>query len=394
MLNSFLHLQKDSEQDDGHFSVLVQRTSCILSVKTVHKENGTKWLNWWWSHTTTRELQTCTFQGPQRIKHHQNSTKGPPPREKKERKMWREREKKREISGPQPFGPPTLRAPPFGAPPFGPHPLWSQNSTSKNWAKSKLAEVEIGRSRIGQVDPLLCRPRNDYNCFSHNYFCKSALSLQGSRRNVWRIWILSRGKTRCRRTVKFRVHANVINTNVPLNNDDPTHKELLLRRYGERIERLSQQDKLSKFCMDAGFLTVVEVGQDRISWRKTLKNSHNSQMQWPVVSTLRQEMKIYLTRKVGSEGTPKLGPFWKSQAVNYKEDNKIEWLQLTGKILHGNNYLWLVMKNSSVSRTRRFTYFQILCYALDGWARTPNQILFWKKSWLGSRVHHNTKLWT
>ena len=54
---------------------------------------------------------------------------------------------------------------------------------------------------------------------------------------------------------------NVINTNVPLNNDDPTHKELLLQRYGERIEKLSQQDKLSKFCTDAGILTVVEVGQ-------------------------------------------------------------------------------------------------------------------------------------
>ena len=30
---------------------------------------------------------------------------------------------------------------------------------------------------------------------------------------------------------------------------------------GERIEKLSQQDKLSKFCMDAGFLNVVEIGQ-------------------------------------------------------------------------------------------------------------------------------------
>ena len=28
--------------------------------------------------------------------------------------------------------------------------------------------------------------------FSHNYFCKSAQSLRSSRRNVWRIWILSR----------------------------------------------------------------------------------------------------------------------------------------------------------------------------------------------------------
>ena len=47
----------------------------------------------------------------------------------------------------------------------------------------------------------------------------------------------------------------------------------------------------------------------------------------------------------------------------------------TGKIFHGNNYLWLVMEKSSVSRTRRFTYFQILSYALEKCTRTHNQIL-------------------
>ena len=37
---------------------------------------------------------------------------------------------------------------------------------------------------------------------------------------------------------------SVIKTNVPLN-DDPAQKEFLLRRYRERIEKLSQQDRLS-----------------------------------------------------------------------------------------------------------------------------------------------------
>ena len=39
------------------------------------------------------------------------------------------------------------------------------------------------------------------------------------------------------------------------------HKKCLLQRYRERIEKLSQQDRLSKFCTDAGFPTTVEVGQ-------------------------------------------------------------------------------------------------------------------------------------
>ena len=54
---------------------------------------------------------------------------------------------------------------------------------------------------------------------------------------------------------------SVIKTEVPLDCDDPANKDLPLQQYGERIERLSQQDKLSKFCMDAGFLSVVEIGQ-------------------------------------------------------------------------------------------------------------------------------------
>ena len=52
-----------------------------------------------------------------------------------------------------------------------------------------------------------------------------------------------------------------IKTEVLLENDDPAYQNFLLQRYEKRIERLSQTDKVSKFCMDAGFLSVVEIGQ-------------------------------------------------------------------------------------------------------------------------------------
>ena len=54
---------------------------------------------------------------------------------------------------------------------------------------------------------------------------------------------------------------SVIKTNMPLNDDHHAHKDLLLRKCREQIEQLSQQDRLSKFCTDAGFLNVVEIGQ-------------------------------------------------------------------------------------------------------------------------------------
>ena len=52
-----------------------------------------------------------------------------------------------------------------------------------------------------------------------------------------------------------------IKAEVPLENDIPSHQNLQLHRYEERIELLSQENKVSKFCMDAGFMRVVEVGQ-------------------------------------------------------------------------------------------------------------------------------------
>ena len=68
-------------------------------------------------HTTTRELQTFTFKGSGAS----NTTKIPRADtqiDTKRAKWSREREKKREILGPPPFG-----APPFGAQPFGPPTL-------------------------------------------------------------------------------------------------------------------------------------------------------------------------------------------------------------------------------------------------------------------------------
>ena len=54
---------------------------------------------------------------------------------------------------------------------------------------------------------------------------------------------------------------SAINTEVLLDCDDPTNQDFPLQQYEDRIEKLSQQDKFSKFCMDAGFLSVVEIGQ-------------------------------------------------------------------------------------------------------------------------------------
>ena len=52
-----------------------------------------------------------------------------------------------------------------------------------------------------------------------------------------------------------------IKAEVPLESDIQSHQNLLLQRCEERIKLLSQENKVSKFCMDAGFIHVVKIGQ-------------------------------------------------------------------------------------------------------------------------------------
>ena len=54
---------------------------------------------------------------------------------------------------------------------------------------------------------------------------------------------------------------STIKTEVSLESDDPANQIFLFQQYEERIKLLSQVNKVSKFCMDTGFLSVVAIGQ-------------------------------------------------------------------------------------------------------------------------------------
>ena len=52
-----------------------------------------------------------------------------------------------------------------------------------------------------------------------------------------------------------------IKAEIPLQNENPSHHQILWQQYEDRIKSLSQESNVSRFCMEAGFLRVVEVGQ-------------------------------------------------------------------------------------------------------------------------------------
>ena len=106
-----------------------------------------------------------------------------------------------------------------------------------------------------------------------------------------------------------------------LSTDDPSQEDLL-HKYQERVDKLSQQNRVIKICIDAGFLTTVDVGQ----YFMTKDTEEFSQFTESVACreyTMPRDMKNHLTQEVGFEGTPKLGPCWKSQPAAHKVN--MEW---------------------------------------------------------------------
>ena len=83
-------------------------------------------------------------------------------------------------------------------------------------------------------------------------------------------------------------------------------KKICCKKYKERVDRLSQQNQLTKMCIDAGFLKTVgrTVLHEKAHWR-VLTIYRN---QWHVASTLCHEMKKSTDLKGWIRRNTKIGP--------------------------------------------------------------------------------------
>ena len=52
-----------------------------------------------------------------------------------------------------------------------------------------------------------------------------------------------------------------ITAEAPLYNENPMNDQIIWQQYIQQVESLSPENKVSKFCKEAGFMRVVEVGQ-------------------------------------------------------------------------------------------------------------------------------------
>ena len=154
------------------------------------------------------------------------------------------------------------------------------------------------------------------------------------------------GATRCQR-VKFLTRAERDQDRNALDCDDLANKNLLLQQNGERIEKLSQQDR--------GFLNVVEIGQDNTSGRKTLQISHNF-MQWPVVNSSSLPRDEESSQPKGwIQGNSKIGSVLEVATCclhgkygveirisSLNRDNTLSWVRIS----HGSNKFVINLNNN------------------------------------------------
>ena len=52
-----------------------------------------------------------------------------------------------------------------------------------------------------------------------------------------------------------------VKAEVLLQNENPMNDQIIWQQYIQQVESLSPENKVSKFCKEAGFMRVVEVGQ-------------------------------------------------------------------------------------------------------------------------------------
>ena len=108
------------------------------------------------------------------------------------------------------------------------------------------------------VNALHCRLSNNWGSFSH----ANQLSLYGAAATFCEEFEIHQdGSGEPDVLMGQSIVLGEIKAEILLQNENSLNHQILWQQYMERIELLSQENKVSKLCLDAGFTHVVEIGQ-------------------------------------------------------------------------------------------------------------------------------------
>ena len=97
-----------------------------------------------------------------------------------------------------------------------------------------------------------------------------------------------------------------VKAEVPVHDEDPRNDQIIWQQYIQQIESLSPENRLSKFCKEAGFMHVVVIGQYFMT--KDTGDFRQFQVQWLVANTPFHEMINLLNQKGWIQGNMRIGP--------------------------------------------------------------------------------------
>ena len=92
--------------------------------------------------------------------------------------------------------------------------------------------------------------------FALSFLSISSVSTEQWRQNVKNLRTIKMDRVMGQSTVLGEIEAEV-----PLQNENPLNHQILWQQYTERIESLSPESKVSRFCVETGFMRIVEVGR-------------------------------------------------------------------------------------------------------------------------------------
>ena len=139
-----------------------------------------------------------------------------------------------------------------------------------------------------------------------------------------------------------------VKAEVPVHDEEPRNDQIILRQYVQQVESLSPENRVSKFCKEAGFMRVVEVGQyfvtrDAGEFQQTVacreytfpRDDQASQPKGWIRGNTRIGPILEVTTSFQHN---KFGVEVRNQSVN--EDNSQSWVRISyGTIKYVNDYI-------------------------------------------------------
>ena len=131
--------------------------------------------------------------------------------------------------------------------------------------------------------------------------------------------------------------------------EDPAQEDVL-QKYQERVERLSQQNRVIKICTDAGFLTTVEVGQYFMTKDTEEFSQFTESVACREYTLPRDEKSSIWPERLDSSKQPKFGPCTSYLPGEYGVEMRIVSLNKDNsyssvRISHGLNKLVTDLSN-------------------------------------------------